>query len=533
MSPIGTIRVKIGTARRLPRRRKGAVLVLAAFLMVGMMAFLAYSIDGGYILTMKSELKRATDAAALAGAGSLIDGVDAAELQAFAFFSQNAVGSNALSQQPGWEDDLSGKLAEFRDSGRFKLLVGSWDPEGQADPRDMSDPTDPVDGRFHIFDPATDSQPSAIRVRATVPDVPTFFSSFFRRHRQTANGTEAVPIELAATSIARYQPRDIALVLDFSASMNDDSELKRIYEYGQSVRDIVEANLLQIYAELGSPTYGNMTFEPQYVSYSDTDWVKWALGLLRYENGRWVEEPYPYPSGSWDNYISYVKSSSYIYHAGYRRKYGYLTLINYWLEQKPTHAQTPDLWKVSAQPVTAVKNAVDVFMDYIREVDTDDKVGLVVYNSPSQNALVEHHLTDDFDVIEATVQQRQAGHYDNYTNIGAGIREGRIELDDNARVGAFKMIVLMTDGNANRPSSTSYARSYALQQAELAAEQRYPIVTISLGNAADTDLMQQIADLTGGVHFNIPGNGSVTDYRAALMEVFRQIADDRPLVLVK
>ena len=70
-------------------------------------------------------------------------------------------------------------------------------------------------------------------------------------------------------------------------------------------------------------------------------------------------------------------------------------------------------------------------------------------------------------------------------------------------------------------------------EAQLAADMRYPIVTISLGNAADTDLMQQIADMTGGVHFNVPGGGTVTDYRDNLMQVFRQIADDRPLVLVK
>ena len=45
--------------------------------------------------------------------------------------------------------------------------------------------------------------------------------------------------------------------------------------------------------------------------------------------------------------------------------------------------------------------------------------------------------------------------------------------------------------------------------------------------------MQQIADRTGGVHFNIPGRDSVTDYRDALMAVFRRIADARPLILVK
>jgi len=108
-----------------------------------------------------------------------------------------------------------------------------------------------------------------------------------------------------------------------------------------------------------------------------------------------------------------------------------------------------------------------------------------------------------------------------------------LELQNHARMGAFKMIVVMTDGQANRPSSSTEARSYALQEAQLANDQRYPVVTISLGDAADTNLMQEIADLTGGVHFNIPGGGTVNDYEDELRDVFREIADHRPLVLVK
>jgi len=37
--------------------------------------------------------------------------------------------------------------------------------------------------------------------------------------------------------------------------------------------------------------------------------------------------PYPYPSGSWNDYISYVKTSNNIRRAGYRKMYGYMTLI--------------------------------------------------------------------------------------------------------------------------------------------------------------------------------------------------------------
>jgi Flp pilus assembly protein TadG len=490
-------------ARSRFRQRRGATLVLAAFLLVVMLGVLAFAIDLGYVMNTQVELKRATDAAALAGAGTLVDGTEAAELQALDFMLRNPVGQRMLAEEENREQLLAEWLAEHADE--FEVELGEWDPETRT------------------FT-ANAALPSTMRVSAAYNNAPLFFARLFGRDT----------FDISAESIARYMPRDIVLVLDFSGSMNDDSELKRIYEYGEEVRTGIEANLLQIYQELGSPTYGSMQWEPQYISSTDRTTIKQTLGLLTYEGGHWVEEPYPYPSGSWNSYIDYVKSYyGTCYRADYYKKYGYLTLVNYWLEQQPRYSQTPDLWKASAQPVGAVKDAVGVFMQYIQEVDCEDRVALVVYNSTSQTALVEHSLTEDFAQIADTAQHRQAAHYDNYTNIGAGIYYARQELAAHARAGSFKMIVLMTDGQANRPSDTTTAKNYVLQQAQAVAAEEYPIVTISLGNGADTNLMQQVADLTDGVHFNVPGGETVTDYQADLLEVFRTIADDRPLVLVK
>ncbi|OHB72883.1 MAG: hypothetical protein A2V70_03240 [Planctomycetes bacterium RBG_13_63_9] len=600
MLAAGKLRAEDLSGRVRHRTRRGAVIVMAAISMILMMAVLALCIDLGYYMTLSAELKRATDAAALAGAGTLIEGSEEARLRAFEFLVRNPTGKNVVAEGDGWQGDLETLMAENADD--FSVEVGHWDP----DTRTFT---------------ASEALPSTIRVTATHRNAPLLFGKLFHNTAyvivEDEHGSHEVPedpINITAESIARYQPRDIALVLDFSASMNDDSELKRIGEYGEEVREAVEANLLTIYGDLGSPSYGNLQFEPEFLTvvgappsgpempqlvvtfqsddvyvastkdlsnvvlgFSDGTTQKFeglsgTTGTFRGTGGNynkridrlWVKSgsndsgegpgygerfeddyatikqafgldgvAYPYASGSWDNYISYVKTSSSIRSAGYRKKYGHLTWMNYLLEQKPVHSQTADLWMVRAQPVASVKDAVGVFMEYIQEVDCEDRVALAIYNSVSQEALLEHSLTEDFPAIEDIVEHRQAGHYDQYTNIGAGIREGRLELQDSARAGSFKMIVLMTDGIANRPSDSSTARTYALGQAQLAADMRYPIVTISLGNAADTDLMQQIADMTGGVHFNVPGGGTVTDYRDNLMQVFRQIADDRPLVLVK
>ncbi len=483
------------------RDRRGVITVLAAVLMVVMLALVAFAVDLGIIFSAHTDMKRATDAAALAGASALVEGTGEANLRAFEYSVRNPEGVHGLAEDDDdWLANIEALLAQHEDE--FETQSGHWDAE------------------THTF-VESDQLPSTIRAAAARNDLPLFFARVLGQDK----------FAVAAESIAQYQPRDIAVVLDFSASMNDDSELKRI-DWGGSNRSEVEDSLREIYEDLGAPVYGNMTFAPQYISTTDTTEIKKQLGLLTLQDGVWREVPYPYPSGSWNDYIYYVKTSYNVYRAGYRKSYGYMTLANYWLEKKPTNAQTPDLWKANAQPIGAVKDAFGVFMEYIQAVDTDDRVALVIYNSPSQQALVEHSLTNDFEPLKNTVLHRQAGHYDQYTNIGDGIRYAREELDANGRPGAFKMIAIMTDGIANRPWGLD-AREYAKQQAALAEEAGYTVMTISLGTAADTALMQTIADSTDGEHYNVAGGSEVEDYHEELLDAFREIANSRPLILVK
>jgi hypothetical protein len=456
-------------------KRRGALVVLAALLLVLMVGLLAYSIDVGYMVMSQTELQRSLDAAALAGAGAIADGADEAEEVVRQYFRYNEVGNRVL------------------DGDEIKITRGFWD----------------VNARKFV---ASNNMPSAMHIRAEVQDLPFFFAPIFN-HRT---------FDISGEAVAMYLPREIMIVLDYSGSMNDDSELRSISKLG---RDAIEDNLREIYEELGSPTFGNMQWDPVYISSDYTSSIRNQLGLNNV--------PYPYPSGSWNDYIYYVRRDSYISRAGYRKKYGYLTFINYLLQKRPMHSQTPDLWKTSEQPITAVKDAVKLYLAYLQEVDTDDRVGLVIYTHPNNGALLETGLTNDFSIVEDTARQRQAGHYNTSTNIGAGLREARKELDNNARPGAFKLIVLMTDGVATSPYNTSYARQFAINEAQKCANAKYPVVTVSLGSGADTGLMDYIANLTGGIHFNVPGGQTVAEYEEELKDVFREIADHRPLRVVK
>jgi hypothetical protein len=449
--------------------------VLAAIFMIVMLAMVAFAIDLGYVANLRTEVQRAADAGAFAAAGRLVDGAAAAEQTARQFVAANLVGGDQVP-----EAEIEVEFGEWNFA--TKQLVPSAGP------------------------------PSAVRVFARQVNQPLFFGHMLGMHKSYAQ----------AEAIATYRPRDIMVVLDYSASMNDDSELKQI---GRISRADVEANLRQIYDELGAPKFGNLPWRPQSINSTNVSTVKRKLGLDRVK--------YPYPSGSWDDYIRYVMTSDSVRSAGYRRQYGGLTLVNYWLERQPRHDQTPDLWKTSQQPITAVKDSVQLFLAYLQEVQTNDRIGLAVYTSTDGTGTLETGLTDDYQKVEDISRQRQAGHYHSFTNIGAGLAKARKELEDNGRPGALKMIVLMTDGVANRPTGTSQAKAYVNAEADKCAKDGFPVVTVSLGTGADKDLMQSVADKTSGVHFNIPGGQSVAQYEEELKDVFREIADHRPLLLVQ
>ncbi|MGZ0170790.1 MAG: vWA domain-containing protein [Planctomycetales bacterium] len=116
------------------------------------------------------------------------------------------------------------------------------------------------------------------------------------------------------------------------------------------------------------------------------------------------------------------------------------------------------------------------------------------------------------------------------TNIGGGLKVAREELENNGRQDAYRVIVLMTDGVANRPSGT--AEQWAIDQANLCKTSNIKIMAVALGLGADEDLMLELATITGGTQFIVPGGGTIAEYEAQLMQVFQDIAADRPLKLL-
>lgn len=457
-------------ARR--RKRAGTIIVLMAALLVVIVAILALTIDIGYMTNARAQLQVSVDSGALAGAGVLGVNRKMTRRTVVDYVQRNKVGGHSVA------------------TNDIRVELGNWDPVAR------------------VFNAGAQS-PTAVRVVAHDDSQPMFFGRALNRD------TFAVKAE----AVAVFQPRDVMLTLDFSSSMNDDSQLDSIGVLGRAA---VEQNLAQIYKELGSPGFGVMAWEPKYIASGSVDAVLAELGLDKV--------PYPFPAGGWKEYVQYMQSDRSVASAGYAKKYGYMTLANYWLDRRPQAHETPVLWKTSEQPVSAVKQSVRVFLSYIQQVKADDRVGLAIYTHPNGGAKLESRLTRQYNRVKYVAAHRQAGHYKHGTNISAGLRVARQELESNAREGSMRMIVLMTDGLANEPAGN--AVQLVRDEAQLAAQLGFRIMTISLGAGADTQLMQEVADVTRGKHFHIPGGQTPKEYQKQLKDAFRQIAAARALRLV-
>lgn len=191
-------------------RKKGVTAVVAAVSSTVVVGFTALAIDVGYVYHVKAELQRTADAAALAGASELANYTDGNYESAVLAVVQEYIAKNPVEGiEVGIEADSDVAF-------------------GRAVPRD--------DGGYD-FEPTTDI-PDAVRVTVRrTSDSPTgpvdlFFGPVLGQDY----------VGLTATATAMLVPRDIAIVVDLSASMNDDSELRHYKD--------TEINLYEIWANL-------------------------------------------------------------------------------------------------------------------------------------------------------------------------------------------------------------------------------------------------------------------------------------------
>ena len=361
------------SSSRFKSDRDGAIIILTAVLMVFLLGVIALAVDIGFVASTRTELQAAADSGAYAGAGALVNGSSSAISEATTFYTLNKAGGGSLA------------------ANTANIEVGTW-----------NDVT-------RVFTAGAAGQPNAVRVTSNISNKPLFFGNVFGKSSFNMN----------AQAVATYLPRDIVVVLDFSRSMCFDSAFDNIGVLSQAT---IEANMQKIWQDLGSPAYGTLTFAPKQYGSSNQATSK-AMKKFKLNT-----TPYPYPAGSWDGYVQFVQSNSQNASAGYQNKYGILNLIQYWQTYCSRAVDTPGFHVTSQQPLTAVKDAVDVFLSYLTAHSTDDRVGLSIYSASDNTALLEKPMTKTYSQISSIVRARQAGHYTGGTNISAGMNKGPIGI---------------------------------------------------------------------------------------------------------
>ncbi|MCR9295109.1 MAG: pilus assembly protein TadG-related protein [bacterium] len=236
--------------------RRGAIAPLSAISIVALIGFVAFGVDIGFIAYQKQRMQIACDAAALAAAMEITHAVEQADagvgdVQAYALDQARQMAAKVASMNGHYIDPTKDVQFGRRDfdanSNSFKTTWGKT-------------PANVIKVACRRDNPD-----------ATAPDarVPTFFAHVL--------GNRAP--DLRAESIATVESRDIISVLDFSRSMNFDS----YFNSEASVlppQSQIETNLRKVWDDLGNPSFGNMPFEPDWVTIPSANWgndltVRW------------------------------------------------------------------------------------------------------------------------------------------------------------------------------------------------------------------------------------------------------------------
>lgn len=156
--------------------RRGAVAVLAAFCLVLVIAFVAFSVDWGYVAVSHGELQNAADAAALSGARALVEDRSAAIAAAQLWASKNTVAGQSVATVAG-ED----------------VEIGRWNDESAS---------------FIRIPPNSRVQPDAVRVtcrRSAARGNP--LNLFFAQVLGTAEA------DLTASAVAVYEREACGMIV--------------------------------------------------------------------------------------------------------------------------------------------------------------------------------------------------------------------------------------------------------------------------------------------------------------------------------
>jgi Flp pilus assembly protein TadG len=618
MSFHSTGRCRVSTVAREARRR-GGFTVVAAFCLLAAIAFAALSVDIGMIALTRTRLQNAADAAALAAAQEIPAAVQAAGAAGKSANEANRIAEDAGRAMAvkvaglngvyidGDRDVKFGKRVYNKSTGRFAVQWGSspYNAVKVTAHMDNSNPKAPDASLDLLFAPVfgqsaqkvVASGAAYVEARdlilcldytASMNDDSTFAgipklgrtaveSNMVQIFNQLGLNLPKLPDTPQYLSVTGKVTGGPNVTVTFkgpavsASSASNITSVKLTFQNGGTQTFTFNAKTVTATGTSGNAksyvTRADVASGGKTVSlYNSASEIKKAFGL--------DTVAYPYPAGSWDEYIDrsqdaglYKLNYGYDVMGGYDWKYGKLTFVFYLLNMHSKYTDTPVLWKTSHYPFHAMKEGASLFCDYMGDLDFGDHVGLVSYDESArtETKLVEpldgtsvdissSPITGDYAAIDKIQRHKQAGHYASMTGIGYGVEEAIKLLQKHGRYGARPTILLMTDGNANKsPSgwskpggwdwaaltdydgngSADYSTAdvdklYAFYQAKRAIDLGYTIHTMTVGADADRDLMKAIAFAGKGEYIDVPGGGTIASQEVGLKDAFRRIATTVP-----
>jgi Mg-chelatase subunit ChlD len=568
-----------GQTMRRGQNRRGVIVVLTAFLLTVLFAFLALSVDTGRVVLTETEMQNAADAASLAASQEIQAAVHAAgQGVGSATIDANSIAVQAAREMAAEVADANGVFVDANTDVEFGKRIynpgdGSWSVQWGGAPYNVVRVTARRDG-------ADTSAPDG--------ELPLAFG--------WAVGQESVPLHVSSTAFT--EARDLVLVLDWSASMNDDSSLNSSLSLStvESLLDGMWNSLVTAdpkwpgttTSKFPSTGFGSInSYYGTYVSSTDTATIRNTLGLNTNVGGN---RKYPFPQAGrdgndqpkskpsnstsdslWDGYINWVKNHS---NTTYKKRYGYRTLMDYLQQNREDRSESEDLWRTPHYPFTANVKGASLFLQFLDDLDFGDEVGLVGYGQWAVKEMGMHDgevsvdistdpITPNYSDINEIQRRHQAGEYNGWTAMGDGILKARELLvgvssvpgdDGYSRYGARPTMIVMTDGQTNqKPSNWSLPASfkwkdwtdydgngvadystsdnykrYAFWEATEAVKRGITIHTIAVGAGADRGLMEAIAFAGGGVFIDVPVHSSVEEVEEQLSAAFSQIAAKVP-----
>lgn len=551
--------------------RRGAVAVLVALLLIFIMGMVAFGVDIGYIVLVRTQLQAAVDSAAMAAVPAMIDDVDGVYDAANAYAGKHWAGGEYVSLETS------------------DVEIGTWE----------------ADTATFTPNAGGGNSGNAVRVTARRLDVPLFFGILLGRRS----------FDAGASAIAMSNPRDICFVVDLSGSMNDDTETAWVTDhidstYGADYGNVGSELMQDVYDDFSfgnypgtleywgstlgvassQDAYYNMTRTPEgaltvssipvayRITSSDTaaqrkkKCYSWIMDTRLTQLMPGVKPTIDSTNTSsynyWERYLDYVvwqrsgspslvnstyrvtglnnpNNSSYpditdSVPESYRNKLGYRTYVNFMMDlgrdvtaagtytplsrfssDCPWHTETVGDRTFSfpprEQPTHASRRSMIAAMQVVEEMNEGianhqvrDWVSIVTFDHLSSGGpVVAQALTGDYETAMEACTQFQAVCDDKAsTATETGLSAGKAHIDDAGRDNTAKIVVLLTDGVPNLYSSSSSDISSYMS----ANSSSNFYSSGSSNNAKNAPLMQADIMKAGGWYVYPVGLGLGTNY---------------------